>query len=143
MTATPDLYRSSDRPPPLRFRTHKCSVIILFPLLLAAVGQAGSGEPVKVNRAVPKVSPPTSGLQFSAQPTPQEIFRALVFEEPLVPIGGEPSADENAALAAALLGYAKRSAYSTRPTQLSPRDMPFAQWNGYFVTVTGAGPWRL
>jgi hypothetical protein len=27
----------------------------------------------------------------------------------LVPIGGEPSADENAALAAALLGYAKRS----------------------------------
>jgi hypothetical protein len=48
-------------------------------------------------------------MEFSATPTVQEIFRARVFEEPLVPIGGEPTAAENAALAAALLGYAKRS----------------------------------
>ena len=53
--------------------------------------------PVVVNRTLPKVSPPKTGLEFSANPTTQEIFRARVFEEPLVPIGGEPSADENAA----------------------------------------------
>src|ERR1041385_836555 len=64
---------------------------------------------VKVNRTVPKVAPPKTGLEFSDSPTTQEIFRAWVFEEPLVPIGGEPNAEENAALAAALIGYAKRS----------------------------------
>jgi hypothetical protein len=62
-----------------------------------------------VNRTIPKVEPPKMELKFSAKPTVQEIFRARIFEEPLVPIGGDPSAEENAALAAALLGYAKRS----------------------------------
>src|SRR5687767_4487707 len=61
------------------------------------------------NRTLPKVEPPRSGLAFSAQPTVQEISRAGAFQEPLVPIGGQPGADENAALASALLGYAKRS----------------------------------
>ena len=46
---------------------------------------------------------------FSASPTAQEISRARVFEEPLVPVGGEPTTAENAALAATLLGYAKRN----------------------------------
>jgi RHS repeat-associated protein len=49
------------------------------------------------------------GLVFSAAPTTEELFRAHVFEEPLVPIGDEPSASENAAVAAALGGYAHRS----------------------------------
>ncbi|MGO9204457.1 MAG: RHS repeat-associated core domain-containing protein [Limisphaerales bacterium] len=48
-------------------------------------------------------------MEFSANPTEDEFFRARVFAEPLVPIGGEPSAADNAALANALLGYAKRS----------------------------------
>jgi hypothetical protein len=48
-------------------------------------------------------------LEFSARPTPQDFFGARVFEEPLVPVGGEPSAADNAALADALLGYSKRS----------------------------------
>src|SRR4051812_46916483 len=69
----------------------------------------GAPTPVKVNRTVPKVDPPKTGLQFSATPTTQEIFRARIFEEPLVPIDGEPTAADNAALAAALLGYSKRS----------------------------------
>ena len=62
-----------------------------------------------MNRTVPKVEAPATGVEFSAKPTVQEIFRARIFEEPLVPIGGEPTAAENAELAAALLGYAKRS----------------------------------
>jgi len=72
-----------------------------------AVAQA-SPPPPKVNRELPTVAPPGVALEFTDHPTVQEIFRARVFEEPLVPIGGEPSAEENAALAAALLSYAHR-----------------------------------
>ena len=43
------------------------------------------------------------GLRFSANPTKEEIFKARVFEEPLVPVGGEPSTQENADLATALI----------------------------------------
>ena len=111
-------------------------VSILFPFV--AMGQVGPSSadsralaaPVKVNRTVPKVEPPKTGLQFSASPTTQEIFRARVFEEPLVPIGGEPGADENAALAAALVGYAKRS---------GPDD--FASLTG-FLEKHPQSPWR-
>ena len=46
---------------------------------------------------------------FSTNPTTQDIFMRRLFEEPLVPIGGEPTPAENAALAAALLDYSKRS----------------------------------
>jgi RHS repeat-associated protein len=61
-----------------------------------------------VNRTVPAVAPPQPGLRFSTQPTLEEFFRAHIFQEPLVPVGGEPTAAENADLAAALSGYAKR-----------------------------------
>jgi len=82
----------------------------LFLVLLcgAVLTAPAQNQPARVNRTLPKVSPPKTGLEFSANPTAQEISRARVFEEPLIPIGGEPSAEENAALAAALLGYAKR-----------------------------------
>jgi hypothetical protein len=46
---------------------------------------------------------------FSPNSTPQDIFRAQFFEEPLVPIGADPTPGENAALAAALLAYSERS----------------------------------
>jgi hypothetical protein len=85
---------------------------------------------VTPNRTLPKVNPPKTGLEFSANPTTQEISRARVFEEPLVPIGGEPSAEENAALAAALLGYSKRS---------GPDD--FASLTGFLERHPGT-PWR-
>jgi len=113
-----------------------CSVITHFALLcfgaitvVPASGGEGSG-PVKANRTLPKVQPPKTTLEFSANPTTQEIFRARVFEEPLVPIGSEPAADDNAALAAALLGYAKRS---------GPDD--FASLTG-FLEKHPKSPWR-
>src|SRR5690348_12495476 len=62
-----------------------------------------------LNPTVRASSPPVPTLQFSPSPTVQELFRARVFEEPLVPVGGEPSAAENADLATALRGYAQRS----------------------------------
>jgi len=44
---------------------------------------------VMPNRKLPEVPPPQTTLEFSANPTTHEIFRARIFEEPLVPIGGE------------------------------------------------------
>ena len=59
---------------------------------------------VTVNRTVPTVTAPPSEPLFSATPTVEEIFRARIFGEPLVPMG-EPSAEENRALAQALLTF--------------------------------------
>jgi hypothetical protein len=46
---------------------------------------------------------------FPPNPTPEDIFRTRVFEEPLVPIVADPTPAENAALATALLGHVRRS----------------------------------
>ena len=60
---------------------------------------------VRVNRTVPKVTPAPLEPRFSDAPTSSEIFRARVFDEPLVPTGGAPSVDENRALSSALLAF--------------------------------------
>ena len=39
----------------------------------------------------------------------QDFFGARVFEEPLIPVGGEPTAAENKELASALIGFSRRS----------------------------------
>jgi RHS repeat-associated protein len=70
------------------------------------------------------------GLEFSARAAAEEISRARVFEEPLAPIGSEPSGEENAALAAALRGYAKRS---------GPDDFSSLM---AFLDAHPASPWR-
>src|SRR5438093_320441 len=64
---------------------------------VAAPHTATTPEPVvKVNRTVPEVEPPNTTLEFSASPTPQEIFRVRMFAEPLLPLGGDPTPAENA-----------------------------------------------
>jgi RHS repeat-associated protein len=70
--------------------------------------RAPEPPPVTVNRKVPNVKPPRPTLEFAASPTAKEISGARVFEEPLVPVGGEPTSAENGALATALQDYAKR-----------------------------------
>src|SRR5665213_3863883 len=50
-----------------------------------------------------------TGLGFSAQPTSTEISNARVFDEPLLPMGGEPEAEECKALAGALAEYSYRT----------------------------------
>jgi hypothetical protein len=59
---------------------------------------------VSVNRTVPRVDPPSTAIRFSAQPTEEEVFRARVFTEPLVPVG-PPGADDTRALAEAISRY--------------------------------------
>ncbi len=93
---------------------------------------------VTPNRTPPKVESPKVGLKFSADPSPQEFFRARIFEEPLVPIGGEPSAADNAALATALLGYANRSG----PDEFSSltgflEGYPKSPWRAALLTGLG------
>jgi hypothetical protein len=87
------------------------AVAVRAPLKLAAAPPESdhASATVAVNRTVPKVKPPKTTLEFSAHPTTQEIFRARIFADPLVLIGGEPSSEENTALAVALFGYPKRS----------------------------------
>jgi len=75
---------------------------------------------------------------FSPNPTSQDIFLARLFEEPLVPIGADPTPAENAALAAALLDYAKRSG----PDDFSGltgflEAYPKSPWNAALLTNLG------
>ncbi|MGH8245352.1 MAG: hypothetical protein ACREUU_02845 [Gammaproteobacteria bacterium] len=63
-----------------------------------------------------------NGAGILGQSNTQEIFRARVFEEPLVPIGGEPSADENTALAAALVHEAWLRPGDGQGAQFQNRD---------------------
>ncbi len=62
-------------------------------------------RPVRVNRTVPRVTPPPLAPRFSSPPTADEESRAPgSSEEPLVPLG-DVTRDENVALAAAVLAY--------------------------------------
>jgi RHS repeat-associated protein len=85
-------------------------MVLGVPTILSAQSRASRGGPlpapkVKVNKTVPKVTPPPLTPTFSAVPTTAEIFRARIFTEPIVPVGGTPSGDENTALAQALTAF--------------------------------------
>ena len=125
-------------------KTKSCFVFRHAVCLGVTFGWVGIASPqtgataVRVNRTAPDVSPPKTGLEFSAKPTVQEIFRARVFEEPLVPIGGEPSSDENAALAEALLGYAKRSGLDDFASLTGFLEKhPLSAWRAALLTCMG------
>lgn len=117
------------------------SVVVFLSLATAATAQtmaAADGPKVTSNRTLPKVEPPKAGLEFSASPTVDELFRARVFAEPLVPIGGKPTAGENSDLAAALLGYSKR----TGPDDFSSltgylNKYPQSPWTASLLTGLG------
>jgi len=77
-------------------------------------------------------------LKFSATPTVEEISHTRLFEEPLVPVGGEPGVEENAALATALLDYRNR----TQPDDFSSltrflEEHPGTAWRAALLTCLG------
>src|SRR5260370_11313618 len=75
---------------------------------------------------------------FSLKPTSQEISQARIFENPLVPIGADTKAHENASLAAALLGYAKRSGPDDFSSLTGFLDAhPKSPWNASLLTNLG------
>jgi RHS repeat-associated protein len=97
-----------------------------------------SAPPPAGNRSIPNLQPPPESLVFSANPTAAEFFRAHIFQEPLVPVGGEPTASENAELAAALQAYAHRSG----PDDFSSltgflEQHPQSSWNAALLTDLG------
>jgi hypothetical protein len=65
----------------------------------------------------------------------QEISEARIFENPLVPVGADPEVHENASLAAALQGYAKRSGPDDFSSLIDFIDAPPADraWSGPVV----------
>ena len=71
---------------------------------VAATGMPVAGVAGSVNRTVPKVTPPSKELRFSAAPTDAEFLRTGLFEEPLAPVSAT-AAQENRDLAHALLDY--------------------------------------
>src|SRR5215213_223354 len=75
---------------------------------------------------------------FSANPTSEDVFRARLFEEPLVPVGADPALTETAALATALINYSKRSSQDDFSSLTSFLDMyPNCSWN--FALLTNLG----
>jgi RHS repeat-associated protein len=93
---------------------------------------------VSTNVTASQSRSPAAHLTFSAQPTDAEFFRARLFSEPLLPIGGRTTAAENAALAHALVTYATAS----QPEDVEPvltflqehRDTP---WRGSLLVNLG------
>ena len=68
-----------------------------------------SDRNVKANRNRPQVPRPPDRLVLPNQPSPEDVFNARVFAEPLVPVGGQPSADDTAALGRAIRTFYARS----------------------------------
>jgi hypothetical protein len=72
-----------------------------------------------------------ASVNFPESPSVQDIFCARIFEEPLVPIGAEPTTAENSVFADALLAYRK---------YFDPDD--FSSLTG-FLEDQPKSPWRL
>jgi RHS repeat-associated protein len=71
-------------------------------------------------------------------PTAQDIFLARLFEEPLVPVGADPTPAENAALANALLDYSKRSGPDDFSSLTGFLELyPNSPWNVALLTNLG------
>lgn len=94
--------------------------------------------PPKVNRQLPKVTAPPAVPSFPTEPTDADLFRARVFDEPLVPTGKRTSVAENKALASALLTYLK-SGQSEDVTPLARflESHPQSAWRASVLTNLG------
>ncbi|HTX52461.1 MAG TPA: cysteine peptidase family C39 domain-containing protein, partial [Candidatus Baltobacteraceae bacterium] len=79
-----------------------------------------------------------ASLLMRARPTTADIFRARIFEEPLLPMGAEPTAEENGDFAAALASYANcddPDDFSALTTFLEAH--PGSPWAGGLLTNLG------
>jgi RHS repeat-associated protein len=95
------------------------------------------------DRLPPKSSLSPNPLPFSVNPSTEELLRARVFAEPLVPVGGEPDAADNAAVAAALVGYANRGGLDdfSSLTQFL-QEHPRSCWRAAVLTGLGIEYYR-
>src|SRR5262245_17538546 len=102
-------------------------------------GLAPSPKPErKANRTLPRVEPPRAEPSFSANPTDAEIFRARVFDEPLVPMPSEVSPQDNAALADAIRRYLRRSENDdTSAIEAFLHESQNSKWRASLLTDLG------
>jgi RHS repeat-associated protein len=92
---------------------------------------------VTVNRTVPQVDPVPEWPVFSAQPTEDELFRARVFGEPMVPTGST-APSENRALAHALSAFlASRANEDFTPITGFLEQHPNSPWRVALLTNLG------
>jgi RHS repeat-associated protein len=127
-------------------------ILVAPPNMLLAIAAAAESESVKnskkdsvqiepkikVNRTIPALIPPSNVAVFSNAPTDQEISHARVFEEPLIPIGGKTSREQNRLLAQALSAYLKagRSSDVTPFTHFLEK-FPRSAWRAALLTDLG------
>jgi hypothetical protein len=77
-------------------------------------------------------------LQFPPNPTVQDIFNIHMFEEPLVPIGANPTPAENAALVAAINDYSRRAGLQDFSSLTGFLEAyPKSSWNAALLTDLG------
>jgi hypothetical protein len=75
---------------------------------------------------------------FPDNPTTEDIFRARIFEEPLVPTGAEPTPGENSDFAAALTAFAGRGGPDDFSALTEFLDAhPRSPWSGALLTNLG------
>ena len=94
--------------------------------------------PIRAANSVPNIASQPTGLHFSTEPTVAEIFDARVFDEPLIPMGIEPTAEENSAIADALVRYSNRTSlddFSGLTGFLA--DFPRSPWAGSLLLHLG------
>ncbi len=85
-----------------------------------------------------EISAKDAGLSFSAKPNAEEISRARVFEEPLVPVGGVPTEAENESLADSLGKYSQRyGADDFTALTAFIGKYPLSPWNASLLTGLG------
>lgn len=86
-----------------------CGLLLLVWSLTSGLG---AGLPVPEPNTFVLTNPPPGEVSqtpvFSPNPTAAEITRTKIFEEPLIPIWGEPTAEENAVLANAVTAFSNR-----------------------------------
>ena len=84
-------------------------VVTSIPVAAQAPTVSSPLENFRANRNKPRVAGPPDRLMLPDRPSRGDVFAARVFEEPLVPVGGEPSDDDTAALGRALGTFYRRS----------------------------------
>jgi len=94
---------------------------------------------VAVNKTVPTVKPVPLLPVFSEVPTDEEIFRARLFGEPFVPVGGTTSVEENQAFAKAVSAYVQlRETEGLGVLEAFLKDHPSSPWRASLLTNMGA-----
>lgn len=133
---------SHRRSKPVAYVLLACHVALGIPSE-AAAGPAQKPVPepqakVTVNRTVPAVSRAPLAPVFSARATDAELFRARIFEEPLLPLDGEVVASENQALVNALRAYlALGGRDAVEPLQRFLSAHPQSRWRASLLMNMG------